>query len=182
MKNYLGMRVTRTQDTFRVDQSQYARDVVKKFSRLMSRDPQKYKKCVPFYRDLKLSKSRSSAYALLNFSSSGIAHVWRILNTAMNASLEWPMLRSGWKEFPAGLSIASDPMSVVLEMWDCWYGVLRIKMRPVSSSHRNYSRSSTHRPTRAQASLWGHFGTESKACLMSQNVMCIRDEPPRRSR
>jgi hypothetical protein len=32
VKNYMGMRVTRTQDTFRVDQSQYARDVVKKFS------------------------------------------------------------------------------------------------------------------------------------------------------
>jgi hypothetical protein len=52
------MRVSRTQDTFRVDQTKYARDVVTKYSRLMSRDPHnKYKKIVPFDRDLKLSKT-----------------------------------------------------------------------------------------------------------------------------
>ncbi len=48
VKNYLGMRVSRTQDTFRVDQTKYARDVVQKFSRWMSKDPQQYKKSVSF--------------------------------------------------------------------------------------------------------------------------------------
>jgi hypothetical protein len=67
VKNYLGMRVTRTQDTFRVDQSQYARDVVKKFSRLMSRDPQKYRKCVPFDRDLKLSKTEVMTHGQVKY-------------------------------------------------------------------------------------------------------------------
>ena len=61
------MRVTRTQNTLRVDQSQYARDVVKKFSRLMSRDPQKYRKCVPFDRDLKLSKIQVITYGQVKY-------------------------------------------------------------------------------------------------------------------
>jgi hypothetical protein len=67
VKNYLGMRITRTQDTFNVDQSQYARDVVKKFSRLMSRNPHKYKKCVPFDRDIKLSKTEVMTHSQVKY-------------------------------------------------------------------------------------------------------------------
>ena len=61
------MRVTRTQDTFRVDQTQYTKDVVRKFSRWMSKDPQEYKKNVPFYRDLKLSKTEVMTHGQVKY-------------------------------------------------------------------------------------------------------------------
>ncbi len=57
LEYYLGMRITRTPETLKIDQSQYAVDVVTKFSRWMSQNPNRYRKQVPFYRDLKLTKS-----------------------------------------------------------------------------------------------------------------------------
>jgi hypothetical protein len=57
MKNYLGMRITRSADSLVVDQTQYATDVVKRFSRLLSTKKDKYPKAVPFYRDLKLTRT-----------------------------------------------------------------------------------------------------------------------------
>jgi hypothetical protein len=67
VKNYLGMRMSRTHDTFRVDQIKYARDVVQKFSRWMSKDPLQYKKSVPFYRDLKLSKTEEMTHGQVKY-------------------------------------------------------------------------------------------------------------------
>ena len=56
LRNYLGMRITREDDTLKVDQTEYARIVLKRFERLMSTREDKFRKSVPFYRDLKLTK------------------------------------------------------------------------------------------------------------------------------
>jgi hypothetical protein len=57
LTHYLGMRITREHNVLKVDQTQYAKDVVQKFTRLMSTNSKKYKKNVPFYRDMKLTRT-----------------------------------------------------------------------------------------------------------------------------
>jgi hypothetical protein len=57
LQTYLGMRITRTEDALVVDQTQYARDVVNRFSRLLNPQKDKFPKAVPFYRDMKLTKT-----------------------------------------------------------------------------------------------------------------------------
>jgi len=57
LQTYLGMRITRTEDALVVDQSQYARDVINRFARLLNPKTDKFPKAVPFYRDMKLTKT-----------------------------------------------------------------------------------------------------------------------------
>jgi len=62
---YLGMRITRENDVLKIDQMQYAKDVVKKFSRWMS--SKNRKKQVPFYRDLKLTKREVMTHGQIKY-------------------------------------------------------------------------------------------------------------------
>jgi hypothetical protein len=57
LQNYLGMRITRSENALVVDQTQYAKDVVGRFSRLLKPQNDKFPKAVPFYRDMKLTKT-----------------------------------------------------------------------------------------------------------------------------
>lgn len=52
------MRITRTEEVLVVDQSYYARDVVKRFSILLNTQKYKFLKAVPFYWNMKLKKTK----------------------------------------------------------------------------------------------------------------------------
>jgi hypothetical protein len=57
LQTYLGMRITRTEDALVVDQSQYARNVINRFARLLNPQTDKFPKAVSFFRDMKLTKT-----------------------------------------------------------------------------------------------------------------------------
>ena len=67
LQHYLGMRVTRTADAMTIDQTQYAKDVVKKFDRWIPKSARKYKKNVPFYRDTKLTRNEKMTGAQIRY-------------------------------------------------------------------------------------------------------------------